>query len=224
MFRKPTDFWLVHKRQVSFDIQAYLKHYFIKSGLTFHFFLLLSNPIARFSFGNRNLADNDKDGRLTADEFVIAMHCCDIVRSGQTLPTRLPDDWLKNNSQAPLGRANSLAKSTISPPKFPSLSPMMNDENHSPETIENERKNSIVTYEEKRQMNYEAGHKELERRRQVLREQEEREQREREERGIIDFRNICVIELFFKIVNVKWNYKNKKMNKNVGNNLNMNVN
>lgn len=111
------------------------------------------------------------------------MHCCDIIRSGQSLPTRLPDEWLKNGTQTPLGRTNSLAKSTISPPTFSSLSPVIvNDENHSPETGENERKNSIVTYEEKRQMNYEAGHKELERRRQVLREQEEREQREREER------------------------------------------
>lgn len=125
----------------------------------------------------RSLSDSDKDGRLTADEFVIAMHCCDIVRTNQTLPNRLPEDWLKSATLT-----NSFAKSTISPP-FNSLIPMINDENHSPETIENERKNSLVSYEEKRQMNYEAGHKELERRRQALREQEEREHREREERG-----------------------------------------
>ncbi|CAF4546317.1 unnamed protein product, partial [Rotaria magnacalcarata] len=55
-------------------------------------------------------------------------------------------------------------------------------ESHSPETVETERRNSIVTYEEKRLKNYEDGYKELERRRQLLREQEEREHREREER------------------------------------------
>jgi len=163
---------------MSFNIRAYLKRYFIKFGLTFassfSFFVELNQS---FLSQCRSLADNDKDGRLTADEFVIAMHCCDIIRSGQSLPTRLPDEWLRNGTQTPL------AKLAISPSTFSSLSPVIvNDENHSPETGENERKNSIVTYEEKRQMNYEAGHKELERRRQVLREQEEREQREREER------------------------------------------
>lgn len=163
---------------MSFNIRAYLKRYFIKFGLTFassfSFFVELNQS---FLSQCRSLADNDKDGRLTADEFVIAMHCCDIIRSGQSLPTRLPDEWLRNGTQTPL------TKSAISPSTFSSLSPVIvNDENHSPETGENERKNSIVTYEEKRQMNYEAGHKELERRRQVLREQEEREQREREER------------------------------------------
>ena len=47
-------------------------------------------PKNKIFFFCRNLADNDKDGRLTADEFVIAMHCCDIARTGQTLPIRLP--------------------------------------------------------------------------------------------------------------------------------------
>ncbi len=130
----------------------------------------------------RNLADNDKDGRLTPDEFVIAMHCCDIVRAGQTLPSRLPDEWL-TGTQTQLERKGSLAKPNVSQ-AFANLHQDLRDTfgNHSPETVELERKNSIVTYEEKRQKNYEDGYKELERRRQLLREQEEREQREREER------------------------------------------
>ena len=117
------------------------------------------------------------------------MHCCDIARTGQTLPTRLPDEWLKG-SQTLHERTSSISKPNVSQ-AFASLNQELRDtfkssnrnENDSPEPVELERKNSMVTYEEKRQKNYEDGYKELERRRQLLREQEERDQREREERG-----------------------------------------
>jgi hypothetical protein len=109
----------------------------------------------------RTLADNDKDGRLTSDEFVIAMYCCDIIRSGQTLPSRLPDEWLqgttiqrertgsvvKSNSNQTFAFLNQELKDT-----FKTINPM---ESLSDETTETERRNSIVTYEEKRQKNYE---------------------------------------------------------------------
>jgi len=80
------------------------------------------------------------------------MHCCDIVRSGQTLPSRLPDEWGRV-IQTQRERTGSLPKPNISQ-AFASLNQDLKDtfENHSPET---ERKNSIVTYEEKRQKNYE---------------------------------------------------------------------
>ncbi|CAF0882259.1 unnamed protein product [Rotaria sordida] len=134
------------------------------------------------------LADHDKDGRLTSDEFVIAMHCCDVVRAGQILPTRLPDEWL-NTTIVQRERIGSLGTSNVSS-AFANINQELKDafkfptttENHAPETIEPERRNSLVSYEEKRQKNYEDGFKELERRRQLLREQEERDQREREER------------------------------------------
>ncbi|CAF3072045.1 unnamed protein product, partial [Rotaria sp. Silwood2] len=135
-----------------------------------------------------NLADHDKDGRLTPDEFVIAMHCCDVVRAGQILPSRLPDDWLNGNTPQH-ERTGSLVKPNIYPALVninqeikDAFKSTITTENHSPETEEPERKNSIVSYEDKRQKNYEDGFKELERRRQLLREHEEREQREREER------------------------------------------
>ncbi|CAF3438151.1 unnamed protein product [Rotaria socialis] len=135
-----------------------------------------------------NLADHDKDGRLTADEFVVAMHCCDVVRAGQILPSRLPDEWLPANT-AQLERTGTLVKPYVQQ-AFANINQELKDtfkftntsESHSPETVETERRNSIVTYEEKRLKNYEDGYKELERRRQLLREQEEREHREREER------------------------------------------
>ncbi len=89
------------------------------------------------------------------------MHCCDIVRAGQTLPTRLPDEWLNiNNMQRE--RTGSLGKTNFIQP-FASLNQELKDvfkssstrDNESPETVEAERKNSLVTYEEKRQKNYE---------------------------------------------------------------------
>ncbi|CAF0939796.1 unnamed protein product [Adineta ricciae] len=135
-----------------------------------------------------NLADIDKDGRLTPDEFVVAMHCCDIVRAGQTLPTRLPDEWLQGNTML-RDQTGSLARQTVSPAFATphqdlrdAFSSHISTENHTSENSETERRNSIVTYEEKRQKNYEDGFKEIERRRQMLREQEEREQKCREER------------------------------------------
>ena len=150
----------------------------------------------------RNLADNDKDGRLTADEFVIAMHCCDVLRAGQVLPVRLPDEWLHGNVMQ-RERISSVSKPSISP-AFAQINQELQDAFKSPmadelPSGELERKNSLATYEEKRQRNYEVrfwrlsrshtlfrlqdGYRELERRRQLLREQEEREHRERDERG-----------------------------------------
>ena len=109
----------------------------------------------------RSLADNDKDGRLTADEFVVAMHCCDIVRAGQTLPYCLPNEWSRSSTMQH-ERASSSTKSNMSQ-TFVNINSEIQDvfkstnvtDNHSPETVENERKNSIITYEEKRQKNYE---------------------------------------------------------------------
>ncbi|CAF4969775.1 unnamed protein product [Rotaria sp. Silwood1] len=46
----------------------------------------------------------------------------------------------------------------------------------------NEKNSLVVTYEEKRQKNYENGYKELQQHQQLLCEQEKRVQREREER------------------------------------------
>lgn len=152
------DSWVVHKRKASFNTPVYLKHYSIKSGTNR---IRRNLPREHFSF-SRNLADNDKDGRLTSDEFVVAMHCCDIVRTGQTLPTRLPDEWTKG-TQTLRDRTGSLSRTNITP-AFASLNQDLKDvlkssnntnENHSPETIENERKNNAISYEDRRKQNYE---------------------------------------------------------------------
>ena len=40
----------------------------------------------------RALSDIDSDGKLTCDEFVLAMHLIDVVRQGQALPAKLTPD------------------------------------------------------------------------------------------------------------------------------------
>lgn len=42
----------------------------------------------------RNLADVDKDGKLKADEFILAMHLVDMAKLGQPLPLALPSDFV----------------------------------------------------------------------------------------------------------------------------------
>ena len=114
---------------------------------------------------NRNLADYDKDGRLTPDEFVVAMHCCDIARVGQTLPPTLPDEWLHANIMQ-RERTESLTKVNDNP-TFAKLNQQLQETfnlkkttedktaDNSAEAAETERKNNMVTYEEKRLKNYE---------------------------------------------------------------------
>lgn len=101
---------------------------------------------------SRNLSDNDKDGRLTSDEFIVAMHCCELARTGQTLPQTLPNEWLVTNVQttnsnetATYANLNEQLKETI------------NQTNSTDNSLESdaEKKATAQTYEEKRQKNYE---------------------------------------------------------------------
>lgn len=39
---------------------------------------------------DRALADMDSDGRLGSEEFVLAMHLCDVAKAGEQIPTALP--------------------------------------------------------------------------------------------------------------------------------------
>jgi hypothetical protein len=122
-----------------------------------------------FRILNRNLADNDKDGRLTSEEFIIAMHCCDIARTGQTLPTHLPDEWLHTNI-IQRERIDSSSKSNDNP-TFANLNQQLKETfnqtkptentatNPSAEAAEAEQKLAAATYEEKRLRNIEVGFK-----------------------------------------------------------------
>uniref|UniRef100_A0A672GKP9 Intersectin 2b n=1 Tax=Salarias fasciatus TaxID=181472 RepID=A0A672GKP9_SALFA len=105
------------------------------------------------------LSDVDKDGKLTAEEFILAMHLVDMAKSGQVLPLTLPNELVP-----PSQSVKTLSGDIFTLPSLCS-----------------------VSFEDKFKANLERGNAELEKRRLALleaekREQERRAQKEREER------------------------------------------
>jgi Ca2+-binding EF-hand superfamily protein len=120
-----------------------------------------------------NLADIDADGRLTCDEFVVAMHLIDCVRAGDPVPTVLPPDLIPPSYR----RKRSLSGSAAVPTAASAMAPAV-------EQIPEEAPGFVASFEDKRRENFEKGQAELDRRRHALLEQQkrEREERERKER------------------------------------------
>lgn len=113
------------------------------------------------------LSDMDSDGRLGSEEFVLAMHLCDIAKAGETIPTTLPLELIP-----PTFRRQRQSSLTLSQNAMENIDPLAG----MPQT----------SFEDKRKENFEKGQAELERRRKALleiqrKEQEERERKEREE-------------------------------------------
>ncbi|XP_020278373.1 intersectin-1 isoform X3 [Pseudomyrmex gracilis] len=113
------------------------------------------------------LADMDLDGRLGSEEFVLAMHLCDIAKLGEKIPTTLPLELIP-----PSFRRQRQSSLTLSQNATENIDPLAG----MPQT----------SFEDKRKENFEKGQAELERRRKALleiqrKEQEERERKEREE-------------------------------------------
>ncbi|WKY06029.1 hypothetical protein Q1695_006322 [Nippostrongylus brasiliensis] len=111
------------------------------------------------------LSDVNKDGKLTVDEFCIAMHLIDMVKAGYALPDQTPPELVQM-----CGLSRSANNS-------PQLEPGAPPAQKSP---------APKTFEDKRMDNFARGQAELERRRQLLMEEENRrraeiEKREREE-------------------------------------------
>jgi hypothetical protein len=104
------------------------------------------------------LADVDKDGRLSQDEFAIAMHLVEKARKGLTIPVTLPPELLPSGASSQSEGSDS--KPSPSPASTPSRTPM--------------------TFEDKKKENFDAGRQELERRRRALQERQEREEAEKE--------------------------------------------
>jgi phosphate uptake regulator len=102
---------------------------------------------------------------LTADEFAIAMHCCDLAHMGQPLPAQLPEEWLQTNtmqrerSDTPpkpaanqtYAHLNQQLQETINATHQAQATPA----NPPAEPTEAERKLIAASYEEKRLKNYE---------------------------------------------------------------------
>ncbi|XP_030054656.1 intersectin-2 isoform X3 [Microcaecilia unicolor] len=118
-----------------------------------------------------SLADIDGDGRLKADEFVLAMHLMDMAKAGQPLPLSLPPEFVPPSFRG-VKHVDTLNGTLPSYQQMPEEEPP--------------QKKTPVTFEDKRKENYDRGNMELEKRRQVLVEQQQREaerkaQKEREE-------------------------------------------
>lgn len=134
-------------------------------------------------FTLRNLADVDKDGCLSKDEFCIAQHLVEKVKQGLTLPKTLPLELLPtpgkyytmDSRKAP----RELDKSSVGPePAVPGGKALLVTD-----------MDTSKSFEDKRRENFESGRLELERRRKALQEEQERarearllKQREEEER------------------------------------------
>ncbi|KAK3098160.1 hypothetical protein FSP39_016770 [Pinctada imbricata] len=138
------------------------------------------------------LSDIDKDGKLTCDEFCIAMHLSDLAKMGQPLPTVLPPELIPGKARsgsfgnvsqppqpvAPSQKADSfgdLLGNMGMPPPQPPI-PATNGE-----TPQEEEKPAF-TFEDKRKENFDKGQAELERRRQALADQMKRENEARLEK------------------------------------------
>ncbi|KAM9726715.1 LOW QUALITY PROTEIN: intersectin-1 [Menidia menidia] len=110
-----------------------------------------------------SLSDIDQDGKLTAEEFILAMHLIDMAMSGLPLPPVLPPDYI--------------------PPTFRRVrsDSVQSDQKSVHEEVEeeaesNQEKKLPVTFEDKKRENFERGNLELEKRRQALQEQQRKEQ------------------------------------------------
>ncbi|XP_068181807.1 intersectin-2b isoform X2 [Antennarius striatus] len=119
-----------------------------------------------------NLADVDKDGKLRAEEFILAMHLVDVAKSGQLLPLTLP------NELVPPSRRGAVNGSSLS-----SYAALNDDLDIEPP----QKAKPNYSFEDKFKANLERGNAELEKRRLALleaekREQERRDQKAREER------------------------------------------
>ncbi|XP_067141065.1 intersectin-1 isoform X2 [Centruroides vittatus] len=126
-----------------------------------------------------NLSDIDQDGRLTCEEFVLALHLTDNVKAGDTLPSSLPPELIPPSHRR---KRSASVQSTGSSSSHNLLGeiPVYSD------MKEEEKLKAQATFEDKRRENFEKGQAELEKRRQALvesqrKEQEERERKEREE-------------------------------------------
>ena len=131
-----------------------------------------------------NLSDIDGDGQLTREEFILAMHLTNHVRSGQTLPTELPADLVppsyrraRSISATSINSAASTASSVASGAgaNQASTTTAINDDQFPVRSSETSTTSSVLnsnTFEDKRRENFERGRAELERRRLQIIEQQ----------------------------------------------------
>ncbi|XP_055889839.1 intersectin-1-like [Biomphalaria glabrata] len=129
------------------------------------------------------LSDIDRDGKLTCDEFCIAMHLSELARLGHSLPPALPSELIPTKA-----RSGSLTSPPTSAgtPKQDAFGDLLTSAGMAPVSATpsqpTEDLDSKVTLEDKRKENFDKGQAELERRRALLREQQQKDENERLEK------------------------------------------
>jgi intersectin len=105
------------------------------------------------------LADIDKDGRLTSEEFVLAMHLTEMARQREPIPTVLPSELIPPSFRRPRGLS---AGPLQIPPHAASSSEIQisNSGSASQEVFDM----TPASFEDKRKENFDKGNAELERR------------------------------------------------------------
>lgn len=128
-----------------------------------------------------SLCDVTLSGKLTCEEFVLAMHLCDMAKNGEPIPAILPPDLIppshkrhKSMSVSSTGSGSGVVAAVTTG------APVVDMDSQSP--------NKAASFEDKRKENFDRGQAVLDRKRQALvdqqrREQEERERKEREEQA-----------------------------------------
>lgn len=138
-----------------------------------------------------SLADMDSDGRLSCDEFVLAMHLCDTALQGEAIPATLPPELIPPSFRKSSSRHSSIASGGAGAGAGGSRQGSVSSQGggiSDADIIATHHAGGFgqTSFEDKRKENFDKGQAELERRRKVLldiqrKEQEERERKEREE-------------------------------------------
>lgn len=139
------------------------------------------------------LSDLDCDGRLSCDEFILAMYLCDKAMSGEKIPVTLPPDLIPPSFRKVASRHGSISGS-----RQGSLPGSRHASISSQGAVDADPLAGLpqTSFEDKRKENFDKGQAELERRRKLLMEQQrkEHEERERKEREEIEKREKARLE------------------------------
>ncbi|XP_056016290.1 intersectin-1-like isoform X4 [Ostrea edulis] len=147
------------------------------------------------------LADYDKDGKLTCDEFCVAMHLADLARNGIHLPAVLPPELVPVKSRSgsfsapvPMPPTSQELYTYWAPAKGNAFGDLLGGMGMLPpqpappaaatngeDQLQDDDKLGF-TFEDRRKQNFDKGQAELERRRQMLQDQMKRENEARMEK------------------------------------------
>lgn len=109
------------------------------------------------------LSDIDSDGRLSCDEFVLAMYLCEIASQGEPIPTKLPPELVP-----PSFRKNASRHGSISASGSNSRHGSISSQGGNVSDLDVLHNYNQTTFEDKRKENFDKGQAELERRRKIL--------------------------------------------------------